>query len=88
MGTIRDYPRSIHHEARYFTVGWVLLAVAILAVAGTFLATAARPHVLWLFSTSYGAVLMVVGVTLIRVGHRARAAQGSGPGASLDGCRT
>lgn len=88
MGTTRDHRQSIRHDAHYFTVGWVLLAVAILALAATILATAARPHVLWLFSTSYGAVLMVVGVTLIRVGHRARAAKESGQGASMQGCRT
>jgi uncharacterized membrane protein HdeD (DUF308 family) len=88
MGTRKDRRHSIRHDAHYFTVGWVLLAVAILALAATILATAARPHVLWLFSTSYGAVLMVVGVTLIRVGHRARAAKGSGQGGSLEGCRT
>jgi hypothetical protein len=88
MGTTRDHRHSIRDDARYFTVGWVLLAVATLALAATILATAARPHVLWLFSTSYGAILMVVGVTLIRVGHRARTAKGSGHEASLEGCRT
>jgi hypothetical protein len=79
----RDALRS---EARYYTVGWILLAVAILAVTTTILATAARPHVLWLFSTSYGAVMMVVGVTLIRVGHRAPAAR-EGDTTGLEGCR-
>jgi fucose permease len=86
MSTMMKDRDALRREARYYTVGWILLAVAVLAVAITLLATAARPHVLWLFSTSYGAVMMVVGVTLIRVGHRAHAARGDhSPG--LEGCR-
>jgi fermentation-respiration switch protein FrsA (DUF1100 family) len=54
---------------RYLRAGWALLATAALAIALTVLATAAQPHVLWLFSMSHGAVAMVVGVTLVRIGH-------------------
>jgi hypothetical protein len=53
----------------YFRAGWTLLVIAILAIAVPILATAAQPHVVWLFSTSYGFVGLVLGVTLIRVGH-------------------
>jgi hypothetical protein len=56
-------------QSRYLRAGWILLAMAVLAIAIPILATAARPHVVWLFGTSYGAVAMVLGVTLIRVGH-------------------
>jgi putative copper export protein len=87
MSTMMKDQDTLRREARYFKVGWVLLAVAVLAVATTILATAATPHVLWLFSTSYGAVLLVVGVALIRVGHSARVAQCDGS-AGLEGCRT
>jgi fucose permease len=86
MSTMMKDRDALLREARYYTVGWILLAVAILAVATTILATAATPHVLWLFSTSYGAVMMVVGVTLIRVGHRAHAARGD-HAAGLESCR-
>jgi hypothetical protein len=56
-------------EHRYLRTGWALLAGAVLIMALTVLATAAQPHVVWLFSMSHGAVAMVVGVTLIRIGH-------------------
>jgi hypothetical protein len=56
---------------RYVRAGLAVLVVAILAILIPVLATAAEPHVVWLFSTSWGAVGVVLGVTLIRVGHRA-----------------
>jgi ABC-type Fe3+-siderophore transport system permease subunit len=68
MRTQQTTPDTIN-EHRYLRTGWALLAGAALAVALTVLATAAQPHVLWLFSMSHGAVAMVVGVTLIRIGH-------------------
>lgn len=54
---------------RYLRVGWTLLVVAVLAVAVPLIATAAQPHAVWLFGTSYGLVAMVVGLAFIRVGH-------------------
>jgi hypothetical protein len=64
---------------RYARVGWTLMAVAVLAIAIPLIATAARPHAVWLFTTSYGLVAMAVGVAFIRVGHAT-----AGP---LEGCR-
>jgi fucose permease len=87
MGTTMENRDTVGSQARYLKVGWALLGIAVLAVAVTILATAATPHVIWLFSTSYGAVMMVVGVTLIRVGHSARAERCDGDEA-LRGCRT
>lgn len=54
----------------YLRAGWTLLVIAFLALAIPIVATAAQPHVVWLFSTSYGAIGMVLGVTLIRVGQK------------------
>lgn len=51
----------------YRKVGWAILALAVLAIGGPIVATAAQPHVLWLFAMSYGAIGLVVGGTFIRV---------------------
>jgi hypothetical protein len=85
-------PRMNRHARQitgssYFRAGWTLLVIAILAIALPILATAAQPHVVWLFSTSYGAVGMVLGVTLIRVGHKAAPDGRTGPSARLVDCR-
>lgn len=72
--------------AGYFRAGWTLLVIAVLAIALPILATAAQPHVVWLFSTSYGAVGMVLGVTLIRVGHRVPSSRTERSGELVD-CR-
>jgi hypothetical protein len=53
----------------YFRIGLALLVVAVVAILGPILATAAQPYVVWLFSTSYGAIGLVLGLTLIRVSH-------------------
>lgn len=71
MGSRTDRHARPIAGSRYFRAGWTLLVIAIVAIAVPILATAAQPHVVWLFSTSYGAVAMVLGVTLIRVAHRA-----------------
>jgi uncharacterized membrane protein HdeD (DUF308 family) len=72
---------------RYLRVGWTLMAVAVLAIAIPLIATAAQPHAVWLFTTSYGLVTMVVGVAFIRVGHDPeRGFRGREPG-SLERCR-
>ncbi len=54
--------------ARLRRIGWTLLAAAILAIAGPVIATAAQPHVVWLFTLSYGSIGLVLGATLLRVG--------------------
>jgi hypothetical protein len=74
-------------ESGYFRAGWTLLVIAVLAIAVPILATAAQPHVVWLFSTSYGAVGMVLGVTLIRIGHGGLANERC-PGRGLVECRS
>lgn len=56
-------------RARCLRIGWTLLAFAVLAIGLPILATAAQPHVIWLFTTSYGSVGLVVGSTLVRVGR-------------------
>ncbi len=71
----------------HFKVGWALLVMALLAIAVPVLATAAQPHVVWLFSMSYGAVGLVVGGTLIRVGHQARDGDDRCD-SQLEGCRS
>jgi hypothetical protein len=65
-------------RARLLRAGWILLAAAALAIAVPVLATAARPHVLWLFTMSYASVALVVGTTLVRVA-RAGEALAMGP---------
>jgi hypothetical protein len=71
----------------YFRAGWTLLVIAILAIGLPILATAAQPHVVWLFTTSYGAVGLVLGLTLIRVSHRHPHAAG-GQAHRLVDCRS
>jgi hypothetical protein len=71
----------------YFRAGWTLLVIAVLAIAVPILATAAQPHVVWLFSTSYGAVGLVLGLTLIRIGHGGPASQRC-PSRGLVDCRS
>jgi len=78
--------RPVVTEA-HLRAGWALLVIAVLAITIPILLTAAQPHVVWLFSTSYGAVGLVVGVTLIRVGHEARGA-GRCADSQLEGCRS
>jgi hypothetical protein len=75
-------------QRRYLRIGWALLLGAVLAVAVSVLATAAQPHVLWLFSMSNGAVAMVVGLTLIRIGQHPQRVFGDCPVMRLDRCRS
>ncbi len=58
---------SLRGQPRYQLAGRVLLVTAVLALVVPILATSAQPHAAWIFTTSYGAVAMVVGLTLIRV---------------------
>jgi peptidoglycan/LPS O-acetylase OafA/YrhL len=71
----------------YVRVGWTLMVIALLAIAVPLIATAAKPHAVWLFTTSYGLVAMVVGVAFIRVGHRPDQAFGRRRSEPLEGCR-
>jgi hypothetical protein len=73
---------------RYQGLGWAILAVAVLAIGLPILATAAQPHVLWLFSTSYGAIGLVVGITFIRAGTRGHRCLDSVRRGSLQVCRS
>jgi hypothetical protein len=72
--------------SRYRRVGWTLLAIAALAIAIPLIATAAKPHVVLLFTTSYGLVAMAVGLAFIRIGHDPERDFGE-CGGSLEGCR-
>jgi hypothetical protein len=72
----------------YHRVGWAILVAAVLAIGLPILATAAQPHVLWLFSTSYGAIGLVVGIIFIRVGTRGRRCLDSVRRGSLQVCRS
>lgn len=73
---------------QYLKAGWVILAMAVLAIAIPIVATAAQPHVLWLFSTSYGAIGLVVGATFIRVATRRGRRIATCPQQhTLEGCR-
>jgi hypothetical protein len=69
MSPLINRQEALVARSRYLRAGWGLLAMAILAIAVPIALTAARPHVLWLFTVSYGAVALVLGVTLIRAGH-------------------
>jgi hypothetical protein len=87
MGPGTKKEAATSRASGYFRAGWTLLVIAILAMALPILATAAQPHVVWLFSTSYGAVGMVLGVTLIRVAHRVPEYR-TGRHAALTSCRS
>lgn len=87
MRTHRTTEEHMIDGHRYLRAGWALLTVAALAVGLTVLATAAQPHVLWLFSMSHGAVAMVVGVTLIRIGHHPERVLGDPDTGTPEHCR-
>lgn len=87
MNGINDRKGGRVATEAHFRAGWALLVIAVLAIAVPILVTAAQPHVAWLFTTSYGAVALVVGLTLIRVGHEARADSGRCDDSQLERCR-
>jgi hypothetical protein len=93
-GGARDEDRSIGgimgygNRHSYYRVGWAILVAAVLAIGLPILATAAQPHVLWLFSTSYGAIGLVVGITFIRVGTRGRRGSDAFRRCRLEPCRS